>query len=177
MLKLRISLAFYMLLSRTVFPAFSQDFKPLYADDGVKFGKVTYIRSEQKPDAQLAKVLKEKVFHSRACPPGVKRSYLYNKIELNSDGKPEVMAYVTGDCGGTGGCPLIVLSKRGNRYTVVSETTLVRQPIIVSNTKTKRWRDLIVSASGNSAHPDTGAYNHFVALKWTQTPMLHQQQV
>jgi hypothetical protein len=74
-----------------------------------------------------------------------------------------------GDCGGTGGYPLLVLSKKGNSYKVISETITGRQPIIVSSTKTKGWRNIIVSAAGNSEHPYTESVCHYVALKWNGT--------
>jgi hypothetical protein len=153
------------LFSMATTSAFAQYTQP-YPDDGVKIGKLTYTGSEIKPDNQLEKILKEKVFHYSKCGEGIKRTYLYNKIDLNGDGSPELITYVMGDCGGTGGYPLLVLVKKANLYKIVSETTLVRQPIIISNSKTKGWKDLIVSAAGDSAHPDTGSLNHYVALKW-----------
>ncbi len=75
--------------------------------------------------------------------------YFYNKIDLNGDNKPEVLVHVVGPtfCG-TGGCTTLIFKSVGQNYKLVSEITVSRLPIIVTNQKTNGWNDLILNARG-----------------------------
>jgi hypothetical protein len=77
--------------------------------------------------------------------PGDDGRYYYNKVDLNGDGKPEILVLVVGRmlCGSCG-CPLFVMTKQGNRYVVVSEIICSNTPVIVSDKRTNGWNDLIL---------------------------------
>ena len=72
--------------------------------------------------------------------------YYYNKVDLNGDGKEEIFAvlygsYVAGTGGGTG----LLFDKD---YNLVSNFTLVKPPMIISENKTNGWNDILMYVSG-----------------------------
>ena len=75
--------------------------------------------------------------------------YFYNDIDLNEDGKSETVVYLVGaySCG-TGGCTTFIFQSFDSGYRLISDLTLVNNPIIVSNQKTNGWHDLNLYVSG-----------------------------
>ncbi len=70
-------------------------------------------------------------------------------VDLNGDGIPEVIVFVTGEswCG-SGGCEILVLARKGSSYTVVTRMTVSRPPIRVLTTKSNGWHDISVWVQG-----------------------------
>lgn len=119
--------------------------------NGVRFRALTYERANtlNSPalEAALARELSGRV-------EGVR--YLYNQIDLNGDGRSEVVAYLMGPsvCG-SGGCSLMVFQPTGQgTYRLISRHTLVNNPIVVSDATTKDWRDLVLYVAGGGAQPN-----------------------
>src|SRR6185437_3388628 len=58
-------------------------------------------------------------------------------VDLNGDGKPEAIVYLSGPgwCG-SGGCGMLVLTPQGNSYREITSTTITRPPIRVLQSKT-----------------------------------------
>ncbi|HEX5000007.1 MAG TPA: MliC family protein [Terriglobia bacterium] len=81
--------------------------------------------------------------------------YFDGSVDLNSDGKPELLVYVAGPmvCG-SGGCNLLVFTPVGNGYRLVSRISVTRPPIRASNNRSSGWRDLIVHVSGGGARSE-----------------------
>jgi hypothetical protein len=104
------------------------------------------VSSETAPDAALEKALAE--FLPEGAGGGPVR-YYYNRVDLNGDGKPEVLAYLDGSavCG-TGGCTALVYEATARGYRLVSGMSLARKPIIVSKHRTAGWNDLVMYVSG-----------------------------
>lgn len=84
--------------------------------------------------------------------------YFVAAVDLNGDGRKEVVAYVAGPmvCG-TGGCTTFVFTPPGPEgYRLVSRISVVQTPVLVSSSSTQGWRNLVVRiggggiASGNS---------------------------
>ena len=76
--------------------------------------------------------------------------YDYMPVDLNGDGRREVLVYVAGgsrNCG-TGGCGLTVLQSTGSNWRVVSETSIGWSPIRILRTSSRGWRDLGVTVAG-----------------------------
>ena len=76
--------------------------------------------------------------------------YDYMAVDLNGDGRREVLVYVAGgnrNCG-TGGCGLTVLQSNGSKWRVVSETSIGWIPIRILRTGGRGWRDLGVTVAG-----------------------------
>jgi len=76
-------------------------------------------------------------------------SYKQARADLNGDGRPEILLYVTdADSCGSGGCSLVVLSPQGNSYRAVLHSTVTQLPIRLFPTFTPGWRDIGVTVSG-----------------------------
>jgi hypothetical protein len=118
--------------------------------DDIRFRAVTYEHSESSNGAALETAIAQELSGDVA---GVR--YLYNVIDLDGDGRFEVVVYLTGasTCG-TGGCTMMILKAAGSgAYAVISRHTVINNPILVSNTTTNGWRDLVVYVAGGGAKP------------------------
>ncbi|RJG05947.1 hypothetical protein D3870_07875 [Noviherbaspirillum cavernae] len=75
--------------------------------------------------------------------------YFDSSVDLNGDGKPEVLVYVVGPtvCG-TGGCNLLVFTSEGTGYRLVSNISVTQPPIRASSNRSSGWRDLVVRVGG-----------------------------
>jgi hypothetical protein len=87
--------------------------------------------------------------------------YYYNRVDLDGDGRPEVLVYLFGPymCG-SGGCNTLVFRREGDAYRLVSDIPLTRNPVVVSEHRTNGWNDLIYLASGG------GVRAHYVVLRF-----------
>lgn len=113
--------------------------------DGLDLSNVKYVGYETTRDEKL-----EEAIH-KTMPEYDKETYgpvkyYYNKVDLNEDGKEEIFtvlygSYVSGTGGGTG---LLF----DNKYNLVSEFSLVRTPIIISENKTNGWNDILMHVAG-----------------------------
>lgn len=94
--------------------------------------------------------------HVTAVPAddGFKTRYAVAWKDLNGDGRPEAIVYLTGaEWCGSGGCTLLVLEQSGDGFTVRGRTTITRAPIAVLPSTSHGWRDLVVQVSGGGARP------------------------
>lgn len=127
---------------------------------GVDLTRVKCIHSEKERDIKLEKAL-IKTFNLQS---GVdKLRYYYNKVDLDDDGIPEIFVYLVGTsvCG-TGGCSAAIFKQYRNQYELLSQFSLVNTPIIISDTKTNGFSDIIMYVSG-------GGIESFLAeLKYTE---------
>ncbi|MBO3759454.1 hypothetical protein [Ciceribacter sp. L1K22] len=78
--------------------------------------------------------------------------------DLNADGADEVLAYVMGPmwCG-SGGCNLLVLTPKGESFSVVMDASVAQMPVGVLPTTSHGWADLAVSVGGGGAASGTVA--------------------
>jgi hypothetical protein len=84
-------------------------------------------------------------------------------IDLNGDGRQDALVLLENPlyfCG-TGGCTMLVFKGTPSGFEFVSLSTLMRGPVLVSETTTQGWRDLIVEVSGG------GMAAKKVAMKFT----------
>jgi len=128
---------------------------------GIDFSSVKSINSETKRDLNLEEAIK-KEFDLNEEVKNIR--YYYNKIDLNGDGIPEVFVYLVGPyvCG-TGGCSGVIFKQENGEYKVLSRFSLVRNPVIISNTKTKGYRDIIMYVAGG------GIENFYALVKYDGT--------
>jgi heat shock protein HslJ len=130
----------------------------LMADGGIfAWEPITEVPVEATPDAVLEAAIltaspsytKDVVGAGDGPAPG---RYVYSRVDLNGDGRDEVMVYLMGSffCG-TGGCTLQLFAESQNGYALVSEFPLGRTPVIVASTKTNGWNDLFRLESGGGA--------------------------
>lgn len=104
---------------------------------------------------QLAAVLLAQFPEYDMCPrpddPGALR-YTARGVDLNNDGKPEVVAIALGrEACGSGGCTAFVLRDSGTGYQVVTRITSVSAPILVAADRSSDWHDLFVGVGGGGA--------------------------
>lgn len=113
---------------------------------GIDFSSVKSINSETKRDLKLEEAIK-KEFDLNQEVGNIR--YYYNKVDLNGDGIPEVFVYLVAPfvCG-TGGCSGVIFKQENGEYKVLSRFSLVNNPVIISNTKTNGYRDIIMYVSG-----------------------------
>jgi len=159
----------------TVFLSFSLKAQPCLARTGVnnsilftgelaQIDRTQSILSETVRDVELERaILPANTYYDNKSIEifGSHARYYYNKIDLNGDNKAEVLVHVVGPtfCG-TGGCTTLIFKSVGQNYQLVSEITVSRLPIIVTNQKTNGWNDLILNARGGGRGPagNSGLY-------------------
>jgi heat shock protein HslJ len=85
---------------------------------------------------------------------GIRARYVYSQVDLNGDGKEEVLVYLMGSifCG-TGGCDLLVLTEGTDGYSLVHSFPISRVPVIVSDETTEGWKNLVRLESGGGIPP------------------------
>jgi hypothetical protein len=115
-------------------------------ENNIDFSSIEYVKSETKKDEKLEDAF-AKVYDLKRGVDEIR--YYYNHIDLNGDGKEETFVLLVGPsvCG-TGGCSALVFSTEDDNYKLVSQFTLVNNPIIVSENKTNGWNNLIMQVSG-----------------------------
>lgn len=94
--------------------------------------------------------------------PDLDVRYVDGAIDLNGDGRKEIVVYVVGGgaCG-TGGCPTLVYTPDSAGYRRVGRITVTNPPIRASETRTQGWRNLIVyvRGGGQRGHDAEVAFN------------------
>jgi heat shock protein HslJ len=85
---------------------------------------------------------------------GREARYVYGRVDLNGDGRKEVLVLLMGSifCG-TGGCNLLLFSESGDGYTLINDFPRSRLPVIASPRETAGWHDLIRLETGGGAAP------------------------
>jgi hypothetical protein len=119
--------------------------------EGINVRDVRIIPSEKNADADLERAISANTINSGQ--PSAETRYFYNRIDLNGDNTPETIVYLVGrsTCG-TGGCKTLIFQS-DRAYRLVSEMTLMNQPIIVTENRSNRWKDLVTHVAGGGASP------------------------
>jgi heat shock protein HslJ len=78
-----------------------------------------------------------------------KARYVYSRVELNGDGRNEVIVYPMGSffCG-TGGCSLLILTPAAAGYDVVADIPTSRPPVLIAEERSQGWHDIVRLQSG-----------------------------
>ena len=69
--------------------------------------------------------------------------YSYNKVDLDGDGKAEILLRVTSSLCGSGGCQISILKLDGQKYLGIDESLSFGRYIVISH-KTNGFKDIIV---------------------------------
>lgn len=111
---------------------------------------------------QLA-AAKRAIENYRINKRGKPSPYIYKGVDLSGDGRPEILAYFSGEswCAKTG-CTLAVLTPVALGYKQVTTIRRVKPPIAISEERVNGWRTLIVNTGGAGGMPV-----QTVALKFT----------
>jgi hypothetical protein len=117
--------------------------------DNIRFRALTYQRSQTQRDSEVEAAIRREL-----SGDVTNVRYLYNSIDLDGDGRDEKIVYLASPstCG-TGGCTMLILKAAGKGYSLLSRHTIVNSPIVVSNTTTKGWRDIILLVAGGGMRP------------------------
>lgn len=111
--------------------------------------------SSNVEDKELEELIKDTIKYR---PEYGEVRYLYNKIDLNDDGKEETIVYLIGGyVSGSGGTTVLLLDEN---MKLKQEFTLMNNPILISNEKTKGFKNIIVPVYGG------GEKFHFAELKY-----------
>jgi heat shock protein HslJ len=130
----------------------------LMADGGIlAWEPLPKLSFETEPDPQVeAAILKASPSYTKASVDaggGVgKGRYVYARVDLNGDGKDEVLVYTLGSifCG-TGGCNLLLFTPTQGGYALVDDFPITQSPVVVSDQKTAGWSDLFRHQAGGGA--------------------------
>ncbi|EPY2286003.1 hypothetical protein ACTQ4P_15940 [Clostridium sporogenes] len=136
-------------------------YTPFSKEEGIDFSSIKYICSQKQRDKKLEKAL-IKEFDLDQYEDSIR--YYYNKVDLNEDGNPEIFAYVVGmPVCGTGGCSAAIFEDYKGEYKLLARFSLVNNPVIISNNKTKGYKDIIMNVYGG------GIESFFALLKYNGT--------
>lgn len=109
------------------------------------------------PETRRDERLEAAIAGAFGLKPGDEARYAYNRVDLNGDGVPETIAYVTGPA--IRGAAVFGESDRG--YRPLGMLAPVRAPIVVSPRATNGFRDLLLRFEGEG-----GAKPYLVAVKF-----------
>lgn len=88
-------------------------------------------------------------------------SYFYNYVDLNDDGTDEIFVDLVGMyTSGTGGDTALIVSQEGGSLSILQKLTLVNLPVIVSDSVTNGWHDLIFPYTGGGAESSYMVSSH-----------------
>lgn len=83
-----------------------------------------------------------------------KQRFMTAYVDLNQDAANDALVLMNSpDFCGSGGCTLLVFQGQQQAFKFVSRSTLINNPIVVSDQRTNGWRDLIVDVRGGGAQP------------------------
>lgn len=105
------------------------------------------VYAETEPDGKLAAFLAAYYQIPDEYLPETR--YYYDTLDLNSDGKDEILVVVVGEyTEQEGGDPALILSETEDSYEVLEDFPFLRTPVYVSKEKRDGWSDLIVPFHG-----------------------------
>lgn len=131
---------------------------------------------EQGADGELLALLRHR-FSSGNHERDASGRYSLAMADLDADGVPEALVYVSGErwCG-SGGCHLIVLDREGRSWREVTSLTITWPPIRLLETRTNGWRDIGVSVSGGGIRPRYEALLRFDGRSYPSNPSVSPAQ-
>ncbi len=130
----------------------------LMADGGIwVWEPLSAQQSKMTPDAKIeAAILAAAPDYTRktigvegGIGPG---RYAYERVDLNDDGRDEVLVYLLGSifCG-TGGCNLMLFTEGTDGYSLVDSFPITQLPVTLSANKTSGWHDIVKMEAGGGA--------------------------
>ena len=136
----------------------SQD---LSARDSLRAAKITpidrraitaAIMAQLRPEMQDLEIKSKEELEGAALDTRIKR------IDLNSDGVPEVVAQGIIGCSATGNCPFWVFQKAGKGYRLVLEGN--GQAFTIQPNRTHGYSDVVVRAHGSATQSGLSEYKY-----------------
>lgn len=131
------------------------------------FSSLTYKSAETSKNKEIEAVVKETFFKDVENP---KYSYTYNYTDLNSDEYEDVIVLLGGmEFAGSGGSTVLILKGEVEGLSFINKVTLARTPIIVTNTISNGYKDLMFVVYGGGSET---SYNilKYDGLKYPSNP-------
>lgn len=97
--------------------------------------------------------------------------YLHALVDLDGDGMPDAIVYITGRtwCG-SGGCTTLVLRREGSSFKLVTRIPITRPPIRVMQATSHGWHGISVWAAGGGIRPGYEAQLRFDGKTYSWNP-------
>jgi hypothetical protein len=93
--------------------------------------------------------------------------------DLNSDGRPEAIVYLTSnDWCGSGGCTTLILVPDGDSWRLLTKTPITRPPIRLLRTRSNGWRNIGVWVQGGGIQPGYQAELRFDGKTYPSNPSM-----
>jgi hypothetical protein len=145
----------------------------VFAQESIKPGVLQNVRSERIRDLKLEAAVRSN--HLFGYDEEKEGRYYYNRIDLNGDKRPEVLVFLFGRtmCGSSVFSALL-FQKISDEYKSVTAFDPARNPIIVSESKTNGWRDLIFYNSGDGIIPGYYSISRFDGQSYPGNPTVEQ---
>jgi hypothetical protein len=146
---------------------------PCFAQEKVKPRILCQGHSETVRDGRLERAIREAAEFGSGEEERMR--YYYNRVDLNNDKKPEVIVFLFGEgmCGSSG-CDAFLFQKIDGKYKLITAFEPVRNPIIVSQTKTKGWNDLIFYNAGGGIIPGYYSLSRFNGKTYPANPTVEK---
>lgn len=92
-------------------------------------------------------------------------------VDLNGDGAPEAVVYLSGGgwCG-SGGCTMLILARTDSTFRVVTKITITRPPIRVLTSTSRGWHNIAVWVQGGGIRPGYEAELRFDGKAYPSNP-------
>jgi len=106
----------------------------------IDLSQIWYVLSENSQDLALERA----IVRSLGGETKFTR-YYYNRVDLNDDGKHEVIVYlVTPDINDTKEYPILIFQPEGKGYRLISHLGYGAAPIIVTEQMSYGWKDIVI---------------------------------
>lgn len=106
----------------------------------IDLSQIWYVLSENSQDLALERA----IVRSLGGETKFTR-YYYNRVDLNDDGKHEVIVYlVTSDSNNTQEYPILIFQPEGKGYRLISHLGYGAAPIIVTEQMSYGWKDIVI---------------------------------
>ncbi|VVT12165.1 hypothetical protein [Erythrobacter sp. EC-HK427] len=100
--------------------------------------------------------------------------FLGGQIDLNDDGRNEILVLSTMFCG-SGGCSFRVYGDNQNGFSKISGSTIARPPITVLDSTTNGWRDLTIFVCGGGITPCHHVIMRFDGERYPLNPTMQPE--
>ena len=150
------ALLFSLLLT---LPGLASPLETLSPDKNVRFTHVLYASSETERDPAIEAAIAE----AGQLSSGEEVGYLYNRVQLGPKGEQVMVLLISSQFVGSGGATMLILDRGPDHYKLVTRFTLTNSPILVCETYTKGWRDLVWRVRGGGIQP------HYARLRFDGT--------
>lgn len=132
---------------------------------------VSACTGQKKPTASTSDKLTRFLQGIVGSEAGPSAGYVVRLLDLNGDGIPEAIVYLTGRpwCG-SGGCDTLILTPSGASFRIVGRIRITRPPIVALRTNTLGWRDVSVWVVGGGIQPGYAARLKYDGKRYPGNP-------